>query len=90
MTDVPNHVGSNPACMLRHTSVTANVPARLCAYARACTPQYGNACTYACGNSDSSTLAISTACKRMERLGLSLQGGTRSLRDNQIFRESML
>jgi hypothetical protein len=67
MTDVPNHVGFNPACMLRHTSVTANVPARLYAYARTCTPQYGNACTYACGNSDSSTLAISTACKRMER-----------------------
>jgi len=64
MTDVPNHVGSNPTCMLWHTSVTANVPALLRVPVHS---QYGNACTYARDNSDSFTLEISTACKRMER-----------------------
>lgn len=68
MTDVPNHVGSNPACMLWHTSVTANVPALL----RVRELQYGNAYTYARDNSDSSTLEISTARKRIERLTLFL------------------
>lgn len=65
MTDVPNHVGSNPACMLWHTSVTANVPALLRVRAHACILQYGNACTYARDNSDGSTFEIS-----------SLNGGT--------------
>lgn len=40
MTDVPNHVGSNPARMLRHTSATANVPVLL---REVCTLEYGSA-----------------------------------------------
>ena len=66
MTDVPNHVGPNPACMLWHTSVTANVPALLRVRAHARILQYGNACTYACDNFDNSTSAISTY-KQIER-----------------------
>lgn len=67
MTDVPNHVGSNPTCMLWHTSVTANVPALLRVRAHARVLQYGNACTYARDNSDSTTLEASTACNGLER-----------------------
>lgn len=67
MTDVPSYVGSNPACMLRHTSVTANVPALLRVRAHACVPQYAR------DNSDGSTLVVSTDCKRMERSVLSLR-----------------
>lgn len=60
MTDVPNHVGSNPACMLWHTSVTANVPTLLRVRAHACILQYGNACTYARDNTDGSTFEVSS------------------------------
>lgn len=73
MTDVLNHVGSNPACMLWHTSVTANVPALLRVRAHARVLQYGNVYTYARDNFDSSTLEISTACKRIKRSTLFLR-----------------